>query len=111
MALPPFKAKVDCLLHTNIRVFGEPVNYRPKKGGPYTLHGVFDRNFVQVDPDTEAVIASNVPSLGINLNEMHEKPEQGDEVRIYDEYFVVTDSQEDGQGGATLILQKIDNEY
>ena len=49
------------------------------------------------------------PALTIhaNLNEMFEKPQQGDRVEIEDEVFRVTDAQEDGQGGATLIMQKV----
>ena len=92
-------------------VFGEEVLYKPLKGGSYNLQAVFDRNFQQVDPDTEVIIASNVPAIGVNLNDMYEKPEQGDEVEIEDELFRVSDSQEDGQGGSTLILQKVDDEY
>jgi len=107
MALPSFKKKVDSLLHTAVRAFGESAQYQPLKGGSYTLCGVFDRNFEQVDPDTQIVIASNVPMFGVNLNEMFEKPQQGDLLSIDEEVFRVTDSQEDGQGGATLILQKV----
>jgi len=111
MTLPPFKQMVDSLLSHNIRVFGEEVSYKPLSGGSYTLYAVFDRNFEQVDPDTQVIVASNVPMLGVNLNEMHEEPEQGDQVEIIDETFRVVDSQEDGQGGASLILQKVDDEY
>lgn len=111
MALPPFKAMVDSLLSHNINVFGERVYYKPLKGGSYYLQAVFDRNFEQVDPDTQVVIASNVPILGVNLNNMFGKPENGDEVKILDEFFRVVDSREDGQGGASLVLQKVDDEY
>jgi len=109
MALPDFKSKVDCLLNVAIPTFGEEVRYSPTKGGDYRMVAVFDRNFQQVDPDTEVVIASNIPALGVNLNNMFEAPEQGDMVDIKGELFRVTDSQEDGQGGATLIMQKAED--
>ena len=102
-----FKNLVDGLLGRTIQAFGEEVIYKPSKGGEYRLCGVFDRNFEQVDPDSHVVIASNIPMLGVNLNDMFEKPTQGDLVEIEDEIFKVVDSQEDGQGGASLILQKV----
>lgn len=107
MTLPPFKRLVDGVLRTTINVFGEDVLYQPIDGGDYRLKAVFDRNFQQVDPDTEVVIGSNIPALGVNLNEMKDRPKQGDRVVIGDEIFRVSDSQEDGQGGASLILQKV----
>ena len=103
-----FKNKVDSLLNVAIPTFGETVTYYPVGKGDYKLTAVFDRNFEMIDPETEAVISSNVPRLGVNLNNMHEKPREGDLVRIVDELFRVEDSQEDGQGGATLQLVKID---
>lgn len=109
MSLPYFKGLVNCLLDVAIPTMGETIRYFPKSGGDYTLKAVFDRNFIQVDPETQVEVASNLPAIGVNLNRMFEKPQQGDRVRIGDEWFRVTDSQEDGQGGATLMLQNIDD--
>ena len=112
-----FKDKVGNLLDVAIFTFGEKlkdgstaIEYRPKDGLPYKIPGVFDRNFEIVDPDTEVVIASNIPRLGIKLKDLVCSPIKGDEVLIQAELFRVDDSQEDGQGGATLVLHRIADE-
>jgi hypothetical protein len=107
MATPPkgsFKDLVCGLLDVAIPCFGESVCYRPKRGGAHTIEAVFDREAIQVDPDTEEIVASNNPRIGIKLSDIPNPPQQGDRVDIGQERFEVTDSQEDGQGGAALLL-------
>jgi len=101
-----FKELVGGLLDVAIPTFGETIDYRPNAGGSFSIEAVFDRSFEQIDPDTEEVIASNVPMLGIKLANLPFSPDRGDEVRIGRERFQVIDSQEDGQGGARLILNR-----
>ena len=62
-----FKELVGGLLDVAIPTFGETIDYRPNAGGSFSIEAVFDRSFEQIDPDTEEVIASNVPMLGIKL--------------------------------------------
>jgi len=110
MTMPVFKSTVHRMLRILIPTFGERVRYIPADGsGEFTRMAVFDRNFHQVDPDTEALIASNLPAIGVNLNDWPKPPEQGDKVKIIStgETFTVNDSQEDGQGGATLMLTNV----
>ena len=59
------------------------------------------------DPDTEEIVASNVPMIGIKAANIPFDPEQGDKVRIGKRLFEVTDSQEDGQGGIRIILHRV----
>lgn len=102
-----FKHLVDGLLGVAIPCCGEEVVYRPLKGGVFTIQAVFDSNFIEVDPTTEEIIASNIPRIGIKLNAIPFLPEQGDDVYIEQIQYQVTDSQEDGQGGTTLTLHKV----
>lgn len=104
----PFsKFYVDCVLPTITHCMGDDVVYKPKKGGTFTIRGIYDEKFEQIDADTEELIASNIPSLGINLADLPFPPEQGDEVRLYDgRCFLVTDSREDGLGGSTLLMHR-----
>lgn len=106
-----FKDKVHRMLGHLIPAFGESVRYEPIDGGRYPILGVFDREFELIDPQTENVIASNRPALGIRLADLPQSPKEGDLVYIdaTRECFRVTDSQEDGQGGATLIMHKVEN--
>lgn len=106
-----FKDQVNGLLSVATSVFGESVEYWPLEGGRYVITAIFDREYEAIDPDTQVVVSSSAPRIGINLNELNIKPDKGDKVLIQGEIFTVYDSQEDGQGGATLFLHKLANEY
>lgn len=73
------------------------------------INAVFDRDYQAVDPDTERVISSNQPMIGVRLRDLPAKPCKGDHVVIGEEEFKVIDSQEDGQGGASLFLHVVNN--
>ena len=102
-----FKELVGGLLDVAIPTFGESIDYRPKKGGSFTIDAVFDESFEQVDPNSEEIVASNVPVIGIKASNIPFPPEQGDEVRIDQRRFKVTDSQEDGQGGISVFMYEL----
>jgi len=101
-----FKGLVDDLLGVAVPCFGEKVTYRSKKGGQVSIEAVFDRDFQAVDPDTEALISTNQPMIGVRMRDLPAKPLKGDEVVIGEETFRVVDSQEDGQGGASILLHR-----
>ena len=103
-----FKDKVDKLLGVAIPLFGEQVEYRFKDGGCKKIRGVFDDDFELVDPDTETVISSNASRLGIRLRDLPRLPKQRDEILIGGKLYEVRDSQEDGQGGTSLILNLVE---
>lgn len=108
MSVTSFKSRVSSLLGIVIPATGEDVEYRPKSGGVIKIKAVFDSEFLEVDPDTEALVSSFSPRIGVRLSDLQGKPAKGDSVIIIDsgKRFRVTDSQEDGQGGATLLLHK-----
>jgi hypothetical protein len=101
-----FKDKVGDLLTKAVNVFGEDVKYRSKSGGSVKIRGVFDHTFEFVDPNTNTVVSSNAPRLGIKLADLPFKPLQGDTVQIGSTLYKVVDALEDGQGGASLHLNK-----
>lgn len=94
------------LLDTVIPCFGEDVCYRPQAGGAFTIKAVFDDDHIFSDPDTEELISTNNPRIGVKLLDLAFHPLQGDRVDIGRESFDVTDVQEDGQGGAEIHLIK-----
>ena len=103
-----FPALYSCALDTILPCLGEDVFYRPRKGGSFEIKGIFDTQFVQVDPDTEEVVASNVPRVGIKLADIPFAPEQGDVLEIRNKRYKITDAQEDGLGGVSLLLHRVD---
>jgi len=115
MPLVDFRDLVnDCVLENSLCVFGEDAQYRYKSGGAQSIRLIFDNVFEQVDPDTETIIASNQPVAGIKLADLKKSPEKGDCIVMQKrapekgrQTFRIVDSQEDGHGGAALLLHKV----
>lgn len=107
-----FRHRVNRILKSATRTFGENVTYFPNVGGAFVIRAIFDNEFKMIDPDTEQLISANEPGIGINLNDFNFPIRTGkDEVEIRGQRFIVRDKQEDGQGGATLLLiRKLTNE-
>lgn len=105
-----FRDKTDKLLDTALSesFFGEKnkVKYRPKSGGTFTIRGIFDESWEEIDLDTQVSLSSTQPNVGIILRELAEKPIIGDLLTVRFIDFKVVDVVEDGQGGATLFLNK-----
>lgn len=104
-----FRDRVDKLLATATKTFGEDVLLMPKSGGNYFIKGIFDNEYEAIDPDTEQVISSNQPVLGINLHSLSTTPLTGDKIKIRNLTYRIYDVREDGQGGANLFLHKEDH--
>jgi len=105
-----FRDRVDKILQSCTSVFGEDVLLLPNKGGRYKIKGIFDNDYEAIDADTEQLISSNQPVLGINLHRIKIHPKAGDKVKIRNLTYSIIDVREDGQGGASLFLHKEDHE-
>lgn len=101
-----FRSRVDSVLKKSMDTFGEECKFFPKEGGCFVVNGIFDNTYEAIDPDTEQVLSGNQPALGINLNDVSFKL-KGSEVELRNVRFKISDVQEDGQGGATLRLQRM----
>lgn len=105
--MPDFAERAKRILGHAMREFGTTVTYyRVATNQIYKFKGVFNNEFVNVDPDTESVIAMNQPALGVNLNDIDFDIDQGDRIKIREFFYIVIDKQEDGQGGAMIFLEK-----
>lgn len=102
-----FREHADRILQKATSTFGQKVKFFPMVGGVYEVEGVFDSKYQVVDPETQEIISTNKPGLGVNLNDFAVQPGEGDEFEIDGIKFKVTDKQEDGQGGAVLLLNKV----
>jgi len=110
MSPTDFRKHANDILDAAKFVFGEhdeAVIYSPKRGGSYTIVGIFDNQFEQIDPNTEQVVAANQPVLGIRLADLPYAPEKGDGVIVRGKRYRVIDSQEDGVAGASLFLHEV----
>lgn len=105
-----FLSKTDKLLGSATRILGgETVQFFPKSGGRIDIQGVFDNEASLVDPDTERLVTSTQPILGIRLRDLDKIPLEGDEVVVRGERFKVVDIREDGLGGASLFISRVSN--
>lgn len=98
------------IIHENdLFVFGEDVVYEPKSGGSFSIIGIYNDIYEAVDPDTERVLSSNDPTLGIRLSDLSNPPEKGDIVRLTSRglVFRVAESREDGEGMSELQLNRV----
>lgn len=105
-----FKSKVDKLLDVALKVLGEEssVRYESVRGGAVEISAVFDKDWEGVDPDSETIISSNQPALGVKLADLPGgEAEQDDVFYIGKEKYLVWDVRPDGQGGATLLAHEL----
>lgn len=105
-----FRDRVDRILNKCTNTFGESVSYYPQNGGSYQIRGIFDNDYEAVDPETEQVVSSNQPMLGVNLNDLNFEMKINDMIKIRNLMFKVIEVREDGQGGASLFLHKCEHE-
>jgi hypothetical protein len=101
-----FKGLVGGMLDCIIPTFGETVKYFHKNGGSVTISAVFDRRYEAIDPNSEAIVSSNAPQIGVKDADLLKKPLKGDRVvvKATNEEFIVQDTREDGQGHTKLFL-------
>lgn len=93
-------------------VFGEPVEYRPRQGTPFSITGIFDRAYtVDVEPidDNGPTVNTTRPVLGVRDSAFPSPPAQGDMLYIprVRTLFKVADVQPDSHGGSRLELNKV----
>jgi len=106
-----FRKLVDRALKVQTRVFGEEVKFYPKDGGVKKINAVFDNAFTAIDPDTEQVISGNQSILGVNLNDINgNEIHRGELFEVRGTRYRVIDVQEDGQGGASVLIQKVNSD-
>lgn len=102
-----FFALSDAVLKATTQALGVEVVYTPVIGSAQTIQAVWDRDYVQVDPNTGAAVTSTQPRIGVRLADLDVTPKKGDTVVVAGSSLKVIDVQVDGQGGATLYLHKV----
>lgn len=105
--MPDFRSLVNRVLKHSTTAFGEEITLYPKTGRVFKIRGIFDNAYQVMDPDTERFVSVNQPALGVNLNDIPSEIKVEDEVVIRKIRYRIVDKQEDGQGGATLLLHKV----
>ena len=102
-----WQAAVNRILGSHLRIFGEKVTYLPVVGGQLALVGIFNEIYTEVDPQSGAMVSTQQPNLGVRLADFRIKPAPNDRVNVRGATYLVRDCQEDGEGGAKLLLTKV----
>ena len=90
-----------------INVFGVPVEYG-RGSALVQIKGIFDANYVEVDPDTGAYVMSAGPMLCVRASDLPEgKALKGDLVTVKEVNYRVLEPKPDSEGGIKVILQRV----
>lgn len=105
-----FRDRVSRVLNHCKKNFGEECILYPQAGGSHIITGIFDNEYQAVDPDTEQVISANQPVLGVNLFDLDIDIQIGDQIQVRNLRYKINDKRDDGQGGASLFLHRVNHE-
>ena len=83
------------------------ITFNPDGEPSESIQAIFDRTYIGIDPDTGAEVSSTNPVLFVQLSQMTKKPTPDDSFTVDGENFEIIDSDEDGQGGATIFLNSL----
>lgn len=104
-----FRDRVNRILNLSTKEFGEAAVLRPASGGSFNIRGIFDNEYQSIDADTEKVVSANLPVLGVNLFDFNFEILEGDLVDLRNLTYKIIDIREDGQGGASLFLHRVNH--
>lgn len=89
--------------------FGQSVSYTPQVGQPYSFTAVRDeRHESQTIGQSQVTESMRTITLTVRLADMTTTPQQGDTLTTDGADYEVRDVQNDGQGGAVLVLIETD---
>lgn len=96
-----------------VGVFGEPFTFTPAVSNPssppYSITGVFDEAYRELDLAGGTAATTEMPVLGVQMSQFPVMPRQGDQALCQrtGELFVVKEVRIDGHGAAKLMLNYI----
>jgi hypothetical protein len=93
-----------------MKVFGEPVTFRPAAGGSFTINGVFDGAYREVVvEDGNFPTSGTFPVLGVSLADFTTPPLQNDQLMIVRTgiSYIVREVRDDSHGHARLNLNEL----
>jgi len=97
----------DALVHGPVAAtFGEPVLYAPAAGGTFSISGIFDEAYTEVQVLDGVPVSSVKPVMGVRLAQFPAPPEPDDTLTIErtGTTYVVANVNPDGHGWAKLML-------
>lgn len=96
--------KMAALQGTAIRTFQEAVTYEPVGGGSFSIQGIFREAFVGVDLGLQQQVASEAPTLDLQISDMGGAFDKDDRYVVRGKRYKAHDHDEDGEGMVKLFL-------
>ena len=85
----------------------KPVTFIREGLDEFSLKGIFDNNYISVDPDSGASIISSQPVIGVReIDIPGGKTTEDDRIRVDGVVYRITDDQPDSAGMRKLYLQR-----
>jgi hypothetical protein len=93
-----------------VKVFGEPITYRPASGEPYEISAVFDNAYREIDELTGELVplVAAIPVVGAAVADFKIPPVQGDQLTVQGNglSYVVKEQRADSHGHVLLKLNR-----
>lgn len=102
--MPDFEKLTDGANKVIQDTFSIAVIYLRNNGGEYPIKAIFDRAYLAVDPESEAVVQSTGPVALVRLADLPFLPGAGDRMVIKGATYRVVASEVDGYGNSLLRL-------
>lgn len=104
--------KVENLLGacTRTGAFGDDtMTHQPAGGTAQTFNGIWSNQYLEADPETGMTIMSDDPNVGARVSDFNFEPVKGDTITYKGQSYTVRSPEKDGEGGITLVLEKVIN--
>jgi hypothetical protein len=104
-----FQKQIDLMNRACIRKFADDVIsfFFDDESLNYSINGIFDNEFVIVDPDTQASVVSTRPVVQIQKRDLSHLPEGGDPVSVNETSYEVYEVHPDNKGLLTIFLHEV----
>lgn len=86
--------------------FGGTVTHLPRVGQAQDFRGIWSETYLAVNPEDGVSVMSSDPNVGVRLSDLKTQPSKEDIIVRRGVRYIVRAIEPDGEGGATLILEK-----
>ena len=86
-----------------VNTLGRDVTYITVLGAERTIKGIVSKAYVQNRLGSTEEIK---PVCHVRMSDLEAEPAKGDSLEIGDQEYAIIDTQEDGEGGVTLVLHE-----
>lgn len=87
--------------------FGGDCVHAPENFPRQSFTGIWSDVYVTADPDTGLQVMTSDPNIGVRLADFSRPPKKNDQIIRRDVYYFIRAIEPDGEGGATLVLEKV----